>query len=555
MVVVDNCCHVRGAIVKVFPNTRVVLDVWHFLMRYLAWCYWWIKKSSPERMYWNQEEQEVRIVAAYEKWARNGGVWNAAAEKVHADQLAHVQKGCLARLRQDVPSDGSHIEGSHKHWNGLQRSYASGLESMTALSHDYILRRNRLHSPSLAICDSHPIVTDVDAFEEAPAIGDMGPGTPANDGLNQSREILKAIAMPRLKRKSEVPASSNQERGDRNGKGCEWWVLVPPVSSRPTASVSSSLSMLPLLTISGLSRSQRIFSVATGINVLSLSITAKHEYLVFMDLRLEQQWTSFAMTPRKWVTAANDYNARLESVNRSNGRSTIYKTPRALMEKLGAVEPEILSRFASSNFTSKGESEDFWHKHCHAVPALVKTEAGDKKKRKNHVCLRCKKLMWPGPEAHPSTTRSRTAQMASSRNRRRWNRRSMASSRPSSRSFPNGHNHPACSRTEHISIPQRSWPWCATCTRFLWLGGNGGDRFMEYLAFADMLQKRTAVEPGMILFKLFNSLQLGSVSPELIVERDGVRYLRVNILYDNNDGVAESIHTDSVTGVIRRYDF
>ncbi|OBZ65128.1 hypothetical protein A0H81_14885 [Grifola frondosa] len=122
MVVVDNCCHVRGAIVKVFPNTRVVLDVWHFLMRYLACVIGGSKnpvrsavgrdiveailKTSADKqnpaVYWNQEEQEVHIVAAYEKWARNGGVWNAAAEKVHADQLAHVQKGCLARLRQDV---------------------------------------------------------------------------------------------------------------------------------------------------------------------------------------------------------------------------------------------------------------------------------------------------------------------------------------------------------------------------------------------------------------------------------------------------------------------
>ena len=32
--------------------------------------------------------------------------------QVHADQLAHVRKGCLAHLHQDVASDGSHIEGS-----------------------------------------------------------------------------------------------------------------------------------------------------------------------------------------------------------------------------------------------------------------------------------------------------------------------------------------------------------------------------------------------------------------------------------------------------------
>jgi hypothetical protein len=33
MIVVDNCCHVRGEIRKSFPDIAVVLDVYHFLMR------------------------------------------------------------------------------------------------------------------------------------------------------------------------------------------------------------------------------------------------------------------------------------------------------------------------------------------------------------------------------------------------------------------------------------------------------------------------------------------------------------------------------------------
>ncbi|RDX39514.1 hypothetical protein OH76DRAFT_1324060, partial [Lentinus brumalis] len=33
MAVADNCCHVRAAIRKVFPDIAVVLDVWHFIMR------------------------------------------------------------------------------------------------------------------------------------------------------------------------------------------------------------------------------------------------------------------------------------------------------------------------------------------------------------------------------------------------------------------------------------------------------------------------------------------------------------------------------------------
>lgn len=62
--------------------------------------------------------------------------------QTHLDQLEHVKKGCLARPRDDIRSDGSRIEGSHKGWNGLQRSHASGIETLTALSYDFVLRRN-----------------------------------------------------------------------------------------------------------------------------------------------------------------------------------------------------------------------------------------------------------------------------------------------------------------------------------------------------------------------------------------------------------------------------
>jgi hypothetical protein len=34
MVVVDNCCQVRNAIVKAIPTASVVLDVYHFMKRW-----------------------------------------------------------------------------------------------------------------------------------------------------------------------------------------------------------------------------------------------------------------------------------------------------------------------------------------------------------------------------------------------------------------------------------------------------------------------------------------------------------------------------------------
>jgi hypothetical protein len=62
--------------------------------------------------------------------------------QVHDDQLDHVQKGCLARPREDICMDGSRIEGSHKAWNSLQRAQPSGLETYTSLAYDSFHRRN-----------------------------------------------------------------------------------------------------------------------------------------------------------------------------------------------------------------------------------------------------------------------------------------------------------------------------------------------------------------------------------------------------------------------------
>jgi hypothetical protein len=40
------------------------------------------EKGKPAT-YWNKEEQEARLVSAFEKWSKKGGVWSAAAPKVN----------------------------------------------------------------------------------------------------------------------------------------------------------------------------------------------------------------------------------------------------------------------------------------------------------------------------------------------------------------------------------------------------------------------------------------------------------------------------------------
>ncbi|OBZ69969.1 hypothetical protein A0H81_10476 [Grifola frondosa] len=127
MIITDNCCHVRGAVAKVFPDASVVLDVYHLLARYLATIINGSKNllrgavakdvidailktrasGDQHAEYWDKQEQEERLQAMFEKWTVKESVWTAAASKVHADQLNHMKKGCLARPRQDIAADGS----------------------------------------------------------------------------------------------------------------------------------------------------------------------------------------------------------------------------------------------------------------------------------------------------------------------------------------------------------------------------------------------------------------------------------------------------------------
>ncbi|KAJ8596101.1 hypothetical protein M405DRAFT_929054, partial [Rhizopogon salebrosus TDB-379] len=160
--IADNCCHVRNAVTVVFPDATMKLDVWHFIMRYVTVIL--NPSKNPHRKevvaeisacilkkhaeggnpaeYWDRNEQETRLTFAFEKWSCEGTVWSAGARRVHEEQLKHVQKGCLERPRQDIRTDGSRVEGSHKGWNSLQRVHTSGIVTFTGLCHDFVLRRN-----------------------------------------------------------------------------------------------------------------------------------------------------------------------------------------------------------------------------------------------------------------------------------------------------------------------------------------------------------------------------------------------------------------------------
>lgn len=61
-----------------------------------------------------------------------------------------------------------------------------------------------------------------------------------------------------------------------------------------------------------LTKSQRLFSLATQMDVRSLNISGDVEFYLFMEMRAEGQWVSFRMTPPKWVSETSEYNSRMQ---------------------------------------------------------------------------------------------------------------------------------------------------------------------------------------------------------------------------------------------------
>jgi hypothetical protein len=113
---------------------------------------------------------------------------------------------------------------------------------------------------------------------------------------------------------------------------------IGSTSFGPSPFTSSDISSLtqppPVPTMTGLTRSQSLFSTLTGINVHVLSIETSDEFFLFMDMRAELGWVSYNTTSRRWVLATASYNFRLEALNSAKNIVTIPKHPHALMEHL-----------------------------------------------------------------------------------------------------------------------------------------------------------------------------------------------------------------------------
>ncbi|KAJ3744556.1 hypothetical protein EV360DRAFT_57566, partial [Lentinula raphanica] len=665
MIVVDNCCAVRAKILSVFPDTHVVLDVWHCLKRYLNAVIRGTKNpfykavahditsailekratESPTgiAIYYPQTMQKIQLEAAYQKWVKKN-VWNASGASVHAEQMKHVEKGCLSRTRQDIRSDGSRIEGSHKGWNSLQRSFASGLEVMTALGHDFVLRRNlrtglkcslntaesstlplefilsaegshhvhlrnkiattynsiakeRKVSPTVIPQPELHTATAPETFglvnsnhastfgglfmlKEEPDEDEMIllqdtenmieieepigharinflPVEPIISAMDKAAEVTTVHSVTIVAAAADLLHTTPMESTEAPEIGLDSEIEEKPVTQlqihpffmsvasnrtqttmqsideatvskdlpiiKTTSSIGMLTSPLPfrLDPARSLTRSQLLFESCSNIHPKSLIVDGDVEYHLFMEMRQEFQWVSYAMTPHRWVQATLEFNARLKAKD----ASLLPKLPRALSNKLGDIEKIVGERIATNNYTAKSGSDTFWKKHCFAVSLsrasmAAESSTSTRKTRKSATCARCQTIMYPGPSGSPE-------------------------------------NHKLGHCSDGVSQKLKSIPWPQPSGIFL----NKGKTFapvkflqilrqvydetvvqqhplneltMEYQAFAEFLGTHTMTRGNMVLFKLDSlgsEVSVDDTAPESLFVRDGTEsYLRLECL-------------------------
>ncbi|KAJ7165980.1 hypothetical protein C8R46DRAFT_1219750 [Mycena filopes] len=697
---VDNCCTVGNKIRAVFAAIKVLLDVYHFIMRYAAGILNGshnthrkeilkdirsaiIKepatKDGPAK-YWLKAEQEARLQSAFDKWAARG-VWSAAIHNIHAAQMQHVRKGCLHRENQDLPSDGSRIEGSHKGWNSLQRSFASGLEMQTALGHDFVLRRNirvglngKARAPKPFIKSTHgshhialvdytammwnsmlntaggsstsslqslPRLANTESGEtfglvnsphtesfgglftikqepeededfvkelhpeeqedlarelgldpalfNKPLIPSAAPppsmvidvdlvdaSTPPQDDAAKSENILMhshpvtAIGSPvvqRTKRKlatesdspSPAPIAGDQEAPEAKRARVESTIAIHPIflgrsgapvapmPDTPATATSLKLSKAELTAplarsrlLPKLTRSQALFQSHTGTDIRSLKIHSGAEFFLFMEMRVDLQLKSFEMTPKKWVGVTETYNSRLKALPVEEGHAFVPKNPRALLDKLGEVETQVITRRTTDNFRSATSgTESFWKKHCFAVP-FIKTEPDDSattdassastdrsKGRKPQTCTRCKAIKYPGPTGAPENHRLKYCSDGF--------KPTLANDTPAiwpqpTGIFTNGTDfHPFIFLSSVRELHEK----------LVVEGAMDHDLSLELDAFRNLLQARMVIDPtnGVVMWKLFAAFTVPAsdgIPDELFVDYDGARHLYINSLSDND---------------------
>ncbi|KAG1841954.1 hypothetical protein F4604DRAFT_1597732 [Suillus subluteus] len=612
--------------------------------------------------YWDRAEQEQRLMVAFDKWV-DKGIWSAAAQKVHQEQLKHVRKGCLERSIQGIRSDGSRIEGSHKGWNSLQRAQPSGVAMLTALAHDFVLRHNvqvafsrsvvtpfiefTHGSHHLQLCDCvarlHNTLQqdytgsqlqvllelhDVDSGEtfrlvvsdhiatfgsflvkkenvEKGLLDSCEPSVNSETGEDIDLAFLASQniiinewqidpALLTLPAKTSRPMVSNvthfhstfphilifrfdkapsiEEKGSQKflpwPQVLDYWTHTFPqcemqspakryvcqliyvlLQGHPLAmvtsaginnSVSAGINNLvstginnlvsaginnsdhPVCSSTGINnsvavaagqtRSQRLFSISTGIDPHSLTFQSSDEFYMFMDMRAEFKWLSYQMTSKRWVLATEEYNRRLMI---KNGQSVMPKNPQALLHALGDIELKLMSKITKNDYTSCRNSESFWRHHC-SVVSLVKEESGKK------MCSRCQTIMYLGPENSPLN-----------------HKKGYCADGVKQSSKTAGEELPPWPQPRGIFSEGRTFhPHMFLSTvqcvyEHVFMQGPGETDLLETEVFSKLLISCTNVHESdnMVLFQLFKGFITDPTTPrDRIVSRDGEQWLRTNYL-------------------------
>ncbi|KAF9078571.1 hypothetical protein BDP27DRAFT_1459822 [Rhodocollybia butyracea] len=406
--------------------------------------------------YRSAEEQTQKLSLVYDTWEHNGGVWTSRTKKVHEEQMKHVRKGCLTRTRNDIRSDGSRIKGTHKGWNSLQRAQPSGLVMMTALGSDFVLRRNlRTAWSRQGNSDFRPLTrtfvdetygshhirlvnqyiqsfnallsrsinkTENGKIAQLPALRlihsgekfalvrsehaltfgglfviktefdeDIVPGAELEPEV--ICEVEPGMATKQLSHLTSLSTVAGKRKAiapENHSDKTDVSDLIAPLPLPPSEPMSSTAPNGPKL-----SRSQIFFQLHTEIHPDSLIIKGDDQFFLFMDMPEGLKWTSFGMTPNKWVTATTVYNQRL-SASQPNA---VPKTPCALLKKLAEVEEIIHNKIAKNDFTShSGQgSERFWKRHCYSVSLTKPGNESSSVSRKQATCQRCGRILYPGP--------------------------------------------------------------------------------------------------------------------------------------------------------------
>ncbi|KZV86736.1 hypothetical protein EXIGLDRAFT_620996, partial [Exidia glandulosa HHB12029] len=539
----DECCKVRGMITSTLPDAEINLDTFHFVKRYtdsLAGgkknaCRGAIAKDITESVielrankrdgvltkYWPKEEQVARLSAAWAKWSVHKHLWQASAAKVHEDQLNHVKNGCLARARNDIASDGSRIESSHKGWNSLMRSHASGLEMLTALGHDFVLRRNiRIasdlgeSSPFAAstygchhvmlvddiarkwngICSRRasaihalPMLQAVDSGESfglawteytslAPAIKKELADTfvfevdaDYQDGIEflDSRRLAPIFQAPAIPRVSATP----QPR------------MTASATPQPRSTMQPSVTTGPPAPTYHLTRSERLYKRATGADPAALKFNDE-EYFAFANFRVEHQLRTHEMTPAKIVKFTRQFNATLRA-------GSVHKDPRAILSMLLTLEEKVLERLHTGDYICGSGTDTFWKKQCEGFTITSAAKAGTETKgRKPAVCRRCERLMYPfgkGGQGNHSRDCCSDGAPQKLKDAVPWPQ--------PDRIFINGKRFDASAFFNAL----------ATLDGML---NSGTEKPLEYERFWDMVSSRVIIADGKAYFKLFSDLEV-----------------------------------------------